>query len=246
MDKILESLENLFFKIVVLVFLIPKTLWKSITDKTFTLKTVCSELDKEDSFQDYASPVQVYLFTIIVPLYFILTAGIDHSNEPCYYPVLQDLKQDGFLAVFATLAVYSCYWPMQQTFISIIIERKSSKRDIQLFFYTYLYNFSLSLLGAILFLVIWVLLRVYTRVNTSSGLFISACVFLALWIFTIIRGFVSNLYAIQTFHNKFKNRQRKILWLMICQYLIILIVYIVLLLYGFLGCTLFKLYESIF
>ena len=67
--KLIQSLQELVFEMVVWVLLLPKTFFRALLRPDLMVKYVNSELQKEPEkqFDDYISPVLFYLMLAVIP-----------------------------------------------------------------------------------------------------------------------------------------------------------------------------------
>jgi len=237
MDKILASLEELFFRIVALTFFIPKTIWLCFYNSRFSYTLVQRELSEEgveaqgdvahakngkSPFQDYASPIQVYLFAIIVPLYLVIQSSWDHPPFICQ--IQHFLADRAFLTVLAGIAIFSSFWPMAQTLVSLLFSKNSTRKYFQLYYFTYLYNFSVSLIGPIVLFLFGSLVFPHISESLNKEILpyftlLVGCV----WFITVRKSFLANIFCYRQFH--LGVSYRKAFLVMLSQYFVFLIVY---------------------
>jgi len=75
--KLIQSLQELVFEIVVWILLLPKTLFRALARPDLMVKYVNSELQKEPEkqFDDYVPPVLFFLLLAVIPAAFYTWTG---------------------------------------------------------------------------------------------------------------------------------------------------------------------------
>jgi hypothetical protein len=77
MDKIIQSFEALFFQLITISILLPKTIWKTFNPYfSYCYITNQLALESKDQFKDNVSPVLLFLMVVVLPIYLFL-----HTNE---------------------------------------------------------------------------------------------------------------------------------------------------------------------
>jgi hypothetical protein len=103
--NVLEDFEKLAYKILMWVILVPKTIIKTVVDPEFVPGYVRDELKSEKQFDEYISPMLLYLGTTLLPaiaIYFIPIFGMTlltpQENVELYYDAIIE-KDGGFFSV---------------------------------------------------------------------------------------------------------------------------------------------------
>ncbi len=102
--KLIQSLQELVFEIVVWILLLPKTLFRALVRPDQMVKYVNSELGKEPEkqFDDYVPPVLFFLLLAVIPAAFYTWTGQGTSEDG---GLLSQLTENNVLASAITTSI---------------------------------------------------------------------------------------------------------------------------------------------
>jgi hypothetical protein len=102
--KLIQSLQELVFEIVVWILLLPKTLFRALTRPDLMVKYVNAELQKEPEkqFDDFISPVLFFLLLAVIPAAFYTWTGQGETGES---GPLSSLTENNVLASAITTSI---------------------------------------------------------------------------------------------------------------------------------------------
>jgi hypothetical protein len=102
--KLIQSLQELVFEIVVWILLLPKTLFRALVRPDLMVKYVNSELQKEPEkqFDDLVSPVLFYLLLAVIPAAFYTWTGQETTGQ---VGPLSPLTENNVLASAITTSI---------------------------------------------------------------------------------------------------------------------------------------------
>jgi hypothetical protein len=107
--KLIQSLQELVFEIVVWVLLLPKTFFRALVRPDLMVKYVNTELQKEPEkqFDDFISPVLFYLMLAVIPaaLYTWMGDGITQQGES-FFGLTENNVWMSVLTTLISLLIY--------------------------------------------------------------------------------------------------------------------------------------------
>jgi hypothetical protein len=192
LEKLIDSFEKLFLECIILVVLLPKTLYKIIRSSKFGADYIEEEFKKisEDRFNEYVSPVKIILFaTLSLTLFF----------EPTDFslPFVYQITKDHTLFERAIIiCLFYCVWPL---LLSIYIVRKR-KLEITLEsmikpFYMSLYNYCYIVICGVISNSIYSIIATGIKKEDASPVIFSFLIPPLLFILALIRLFQSTKYT---------------------------------------------------
>ncbi|NNL79088.1 MAG: hypothetical protein HKO67_01245 [Flavobacteriaceae bacterium] len=102
--NILKGLENLAVELLLWIVYIPKTLYRIVKDPFWVRTYVNDELDKDEKFTEYMSPVLLYLGTSVI--LYIVFASLKSGKDINLLEKAQDLETLAFLSLPLFVAIF--------------------------------------------------------------------------------------------------------------------------------------------
>jgi hypothetical protein len=197
---ILKGLENLVVQLLLMIIYIPKTILKIISDPRWVIQYVDEELDKSDRFEDYVSPVLLYLSTSVVLFIIISMIGSEEvliNSENLQKLSPQNIEAEpvveffnnlqGTTAILAAMGFMSV--PLFCALLTELFRRaKFSKAHITRVLFIQCYYFSplvLSILGTYVSFMLFDKYQVYNI--DFEGTFLSTVLLIMLIWFVVIQ-----------------------------------------------------------
>lgn len=160
-EKLLSSFEKLFYNIVVLVVLIPITLFKLFRGYKMPAQIIDEEFGKtpDERFKKYVSPVLLVVICCILPLVFFQDYKLSVDKNATDYSMGMS-----FLGRTLFLAVSVNFFPLLSAVYVLVVQKKQITADnLAKPYYAFVYSFSYTLILIGLVFSVIVLFDLFSR-----------------------------------------------------------------------------------